>query len=190
MDKKEALKIVQENGFELKNLPIQFKKDRMIVQAAVTQHGSALKYADDSLKKDKEIVLLAVKSFGLALSCADESLKKDKEIVLEAVKQGELEVIDYCADESLRKDREFFLEAVKINGWALDYANNDDWTEEEYKEIVLEAVKDNFDAIHSIAEPYEYLKDDPDILKAANLSEPLSKYEIEQSIILSNKKKK
>ena len=35
MDKKEALKIVQENGYELENLPDEFKKDKEVVLAAV-----------------------------------------------------------------------------------------------------------------------------------------------------------
>jgi len=35
MDKKEALKIVQESGYELENLPDEFKKDKEIVLEAV-----------------------------------------------------------------------------------------------------------------------------------------------------------
>ena len=37
MDKKEALKIVQESGSELENLPDEFKKDKEVVLAAVKQ---------------------------------------------------------------------------------------------------------------------------------------------------------
>ena len=64
MDKKEALKKVQESGSELGNLPDEFKIDKDVVLAAVKQDGGALQYADDSLKKDKEIVLIAVKQYG------------------------------------------------------------------------------------------------------------------------------
>ena len=35
MDKKEALKLVQKNGYELENLPEEFKKDKEVVLAAV-----------------------------------------------------------------------------------------------------------------------------------------------------------
>ena len=77
MDKKEALKIVQESGRELENLPDEFKKDYEIVLEAVKNHGSALEYADDSLKKDKEIVLIAVKQDTSALQYAADNIKKN-----------------------------------------------------------------------------------------------------------------
>ena len=56
MEKKEALKIIKEDG-------------------------NALEYADDSLKKDKKIVLEAVKSTGFALEYVDESLWNDPDIL-------------------------------------------------------------------------------------------------------------
>ena len=52
MDKKEALKIVQESGYELENLPDKFKKDKDVVYAAMEETGDNLEFADDSLKKD------------------------------------------------------------------------------------------------------------------------------------------
>ena len=82
MDKKEALKIVQENGSELSNLPDHFKKDKQIVLEAVKQYGLALYHADRSLRKDKEVVLEAIKGNGGALEVADKSLKKDKLFIL------------------------------------------------------------------------------------------------------------
>ena len=57
MDKEEALKIMQKDGLELKNIPNHIKKVEEIVLEAVIQDGYALQHADDSLKKDKEIVL-------------------------------------------------------------------------------------------------------------------------------------
>ena len=44
MDKKEALKIVQEDGEELKNLPDEFKKDKEIVLEAVRNRGWGMKF--------------------------------------------------------------------------------------------------------------------------------------------------
>ena len=64
---KEALKIVQEDGWRLENLPAHFKKDKEIVLEAVKQFGLALQHADKSLKKDKEIVVEAMKEDGVAL---------------------------------------------------------------------------------------------------------------------------
>ena len=57
MDKKEALKIVQENGSELSNLPDHFKKDKQIVLEAVKQDGWYLEFADKNFKKDKKFIL-------------------------------------------------------------------------------------------------------------------------------------
>ena len=89
MDKKEALKIVRDDGLKFKDLPDHFKKDKEIVLAAIKYINSAvgrkggyvLKFADDSLKKDKEVVLAAVKSNEAALEFADDSLKNDPDIL-------------------------------------------------------------------------------------------------------------
>ena len=51
MDKKEALKIVQESGSELGNLPDEFKKDKDVVLVAVKQDGYVLQYADEKFQE-------------------------------------------------------------------------------------------------------------------------------------------
>jgi len=58
MTKEEALKLVQEEGHELENLPDHFKKDREIVLEAVRQSGYALKHADDSVSRRTGKMLL------------------------------------------------------------------------------------------------------------------------------------
>ena len=121
MDKKKALKIVQEAGYELGNLPKELKKDKQIVLEAVKNSSFALEYADNKLKKDKEIVLTAIKQNGHALCNADDSFKKDKEIVLTAIKQDG-SALEH-ADDSFKKDKEIVLLAVKQNLNALKYAN-------------------------------------------------------------------
>ena len=62
MDKKEALKLVQESGHELVYLPDEFKKDKEIVLEAVKQNGSALEYADETLKNDDDILVIVNKN--------------------------------------------------------------------------------------------------------------------------------
>ena len=61
MDKKEALKIVQESGSELGNLPDKFKKDKDVVYAAMVEDGDNLDFADDSLKNDPDILAIVNK---------------------------------------------------------------------------------------------------------------------------------
>ena len=52
MNKKEALRLVKKDGFELENLPAHFKKDKEIVLVAVkhSQYGHPLEYADERLR--------------------------------------------------------------------------------------------------------------------------------------------
>ena len=78
MDKKEALKIVQEDVVGgLKNLPDEFKKDKDIVLAAVKGYGDALQFAHKNLKGDKKFIIKAVSQNG-NLQFADNKLKADK----------------------------------------------------------------------------------------------------------------
>ena len=112
MDKKEALKLVQESGHELENLPDEFKKDKEIVLAALKEDGSALQYANKKLKADKEVVLAALKQDGLALKYADKKLRADKEVVLAALKQ-EVSAHQYI-DKKLKGNKDIVL-AGKID---------------------------------------------------------------------------
>ena len=121
MEKKEALKIVQESGIELENLPKELKKDKQIVLEAVKNRVDALQYAHNIFKKDKELVLEVIKQNGHALYYVDDSFKKDKEIVLIAVKEDG-SALEH-ADDSFKKDKEIVLIAVKQDLNALKYAN-------------------------------------------------------------------
>ena len=121
MDKKEALKIVQEEPLSLEELPAMFKKDKEVVLEAVTNFGDALEFADKSLKKDKEIVIEAVTNYGPALEFADERFKKDKRFILDLAKLGS-DALEF-AHESLKKDKEIILEAVKKHGSFLRFAD-------------------------------------------------------------------
>ena len=57
MDRKEFLKAVKEDPYQIENADEAFKKDKEIVLAAVNQAGGdAIEFADKSLKKDKDIV--------------------------------------------------------------------------------------------------------------------------------------
>ena len=52
MNKDEALKLVKENGLNLKNLSDDFKKDREIVLTAVKNDGFAITDADSKFLDD------------------------------------------------------------------------------------------------------------------------------------------
>mgnify|MGYP001401163425 CR=1 FL=1 len=142
MEKKEALKIVQESGIELENLPKELKKDKQIVLEAVKNRVDALQYAHNIFKKDKELVLEVIKQNGHALYYVDDSFKKDKEIVLIAVKEDG-SALEH-ADDSFKKDKEIVLIAVKQDGSALEHADD---SFKKDKEIVLIAVKQDLNAL-------------------------------------------
>ena len=64
MTREEALKLVQEDAWNLQDLPEEFKKDKEIVLAALqaVEHGElALKYADESLQNDPDILAIVNK---------------------------------------------------------------------------------------------------------------------------------
>ena len=172
IDKKEALKIVKKDGYELENLPVHFKKDKEVVLESIKETGGyTLEYADDSLKKDSEVILKALDYLSEALKYADNSLKKDKKFTLEAVKKH-WSVLEFV-DEIFKKDKEIVLEAVKQVGFALEFAHK---SLRKDKEIVLVALKSNVAhyAKHSLVDDVypdgadHNLRKDPDILAILN----------------------
>ena len=170
--KEKALRLVQKDGYELENLPVNFKKDKDIVLESIDESGGhTLEYADDSLMKDREIILRAVECLPEALQHADKILKKDRKFILEAVKRnwGLLEFVD----KSFKKDKEIVLEAVKQIGFALEFV---DKSLRKDKEIVLVALKSNvahYAKSSLVGDVYpdgadESLRNDPDILAILN----------------------
>ena len=125
MNKKEALKIVQQAEYKFKDISSDFKKDRNFVLEAVKLNGLILGWVGKKFSRDKEIVLEAVKENGYTLRNADENLKKDKDIVLEAVKESGSAL--QFSDKILRKDKKIVLEALKNNNHhffnAFDYVD-------------------------------------------------------------------
>ncbi len=119
MDKKEALKIVKNNG-KITNLPKKFQKDREIVLEAVKNDGWSL--ADVTLDykiflKDREIVLEAVKNVGIILTRVgvDKSFLKDKEIIFAAL--NSCHAMEASVDEILDNIDESLVNDEDIRDW-------------------------------------------------------------------------
>ena len=66
MDKKEALKKVKNNGWDLYELDDKFKKDKKFVMEMLTKtkDNYVLEHADASLKSDKDLQSQAQKNLG------------------------------------------------------------------------------------------------------------------------------
>ena len=164
MTKKEAMDFVSTDGSELKNLPVNFRDDKEIVLAAISNYGSSLEYASSEIKADKKIVMKAVKNGGYALQFASDNLKADRDIVLEAVKSYGW-VLQY-ASIPLRNDKQIVIESLREYGQFIRYASD---KLKRDKEVVLKAiynwndkwfVRDFFD----IVPPEIY--NDPDVMIA------------------------
>jgi len=116
MDKEEALKLVEENGFELENLSGELKKDREVVLVAVQQNGLAIQFAETSLQCDSEIVFSAIENFPMSLEYVCDDFKKDRELVLKAVTIDGY-ALQY-ADQILFKDKK--INYCKIGNVTID----------------------------------------------------------------------
>ena len=110
MDKEEALKLVEDNGFELENLSGELKKDREVVLVAVQQNGNAIHFADEQYKKDKEVVLIAINSNWSSYQFADDKLQNDKD-VLNILESNE----DYIKEKKLKLDYKFYISNQIMN---------------------------------------------------------------------------
>lgn len=61
----------------MENVRQEFKNDKDVVLAAVTNYGEALQYASEVLKNDKDVVLTAVMKSPGALQYASEKFQND-----------------------------------------------------------------------------------------------------------------
>lgn len=110
-NKETALKHITQKKFYKEDFD-NFRDDKEVVLAAVSNYGGSLAYASDRLKDDKEVVLRAIdKSDGYVLEYASDRLKDDKELALEAVKKSGGAMV--VASDKLKDDVEVVLEAVK-----------------------------------------------------------------------------
>ena len=139
----EALKSVEENGENLKNLEPHFWKDKHVALLAIKRAPSAFKYLDSSLRSNKDFIRTAVEIGGIdVLKDVDKKLSDDKKFVLSLV-QINGKALNY-ASERLKQDREIVLAAINQCALALEFA---DWGLKNDEEIVLTAIKRNGEAI-------------------------------------------
>lgn len=117
------LAVVEQIPRALKYLPLQYRRDEEIVQAALTVDGSAIRYASLDLRKDLDIVLTAVTQNGYALPYVHPSIRQDRKVVQAAVQQNGY-VLCYCVERH-RVDKEIALIAVHQDAYALRYVGRE-----------------------------------------------------------------
>ena len=177
MTKEEALQLVEDNGFQLRHLPNEFRKDEEIVLQAIYMgvrqvgvladeyffngdYEMPFFYADKTLKNSRDFVLKAVALNGSSIKYASEEFKKDKEIVLKAVSSPQLLFAYTFADPSLQNDREVVIAAIKNDGTLWKSLPDIFKKDKEILLLAIEAWGDNFDGVD------ENLFNDPDVQKA------------------------
>ena len=108
-DKELALKVVTNNGHQLKHyLSQEIINNKEIVMTAIKDYSGALKWASNKLKDDKEVVLEAIKNNGCTLKYASDRLKDDKDVVMTAIKQN-YSALEY-ASPRLQNDKDIVME--------------------------------------------------------------------------------
>ena len=93
-DKKEVLKLVQQDGRDLKYASKKLRNDKDVVMTAVHQAGTALQFASKKLRNDKEIALAALQSSSYAFKYVSPRLKQDQDIQKAAGLESEKPDID------------------------------------------------------------------------------------------------
>tara|TARA_B100000959_G_C14913741_1_gene596330 strand:- start:618 stop:956 length:339 start_codon:yes stop_codon:yes gene_type:complete len=79
--KLEALKLVKKDGFAIKSLNKNLKKDKEIVLAAVKNEAFAICYADKKFLRSKEVAKVALKNNIYVYLVLDKKLINDREIM-------------------------------------------------------------------------------------------------------------
>eukprot|EP00613_Pedinella_sp_CCMP2098_P061722 CAMPEP_0171983108 /NCGR_PEP_ID=MMETSP0993-20121228/273117_1 /TAXON_ID=483369 /ORGANISM="non described non described, Strain CCMP2098" /LENGTH=1144 /DNA_ID=CAMNT_0012635835 /DNA_START=31 /DNA_END=3461 /DNA_ORIENTATION=- len=163
-DREVVLKAVGKNGRAIRYASKRLKNDVDVVEAAIGQDKDALEFAGNEVLS--VVLIAAAKNDAVALKHASESIKKNEAAAMVAVKKYPL-VLGVVSRNlphiNWREggDKTLVLEAVKQNGNALQYAASDLKAD---KEIVLAAVQQNGNALQYAAND---LKADKEIVLAA-----------------------
>ena len=165
-------------SFAIKHASEELKSNKeFMIKAIELTEGEAFAKASDALKNDKEIVLIAVKNCSpphqcdptIVLAYASDQMRADKDIVLAAVRRNGWS-LNYASEE-LKADKDVVLVATINNPWSLTYASPALRADKEFMMYVVKAAG---------ADPLEYasaeIRNDPDILKAAEGYVPLSEH--------------
>lgn len=111
-DREFILEVLTVAGLELRNVPEQFKADKVCVLKAVKNRGISLQYASEDLRKDREVVGAAASNHKLALQYASTDLLHNKEFILELYNVHEVPLyleLYLTLPEKLRQDDDIIL---------------------------------------------------------------------------------
>jgi len=116
------LKLVAQDGGQLKYLSNQWRADRDVVLGAIQSAGFALQFAAEALRNDRTIALLAVSKTACAIQHIGSQLLADRTFWMAVLEQNG-EALKYGSDE-IKNDKELVSLAVQQNGCSLRYASD------------------------------------------------------------------
>lgn len=137
---------------------IEFASDRLkmdvdVANAVLSIDGLMICYLDDSLKRDENIILKALSKNRSSYEYIPEDVKKDKKTILNIINAGG-DIVEYL-DEELKKDRDILECAVKKNPWnLLNFKKNLNEIKDS-KEIIINAIKNDFDLMVGVDKIYQ-----------------------------------
>jgi hypothetical protein len=150
LTKLSALATVRKNVNFYETLPLDLKRDRDIIQAALNANGELLSYVPEDLRNEDN-VRIAVKSRGWALKDVTNVLKT-KDIVHLAVRNRGSAI--QFSPENLKNDPDIIRTAVSNDGNAIQFVPKDKIT----KEIAFITVSKNGNSLHFI--PIDIMDDE------------------------------
>jgi len=161
MTEERAILIVKENPHLFRKLPVEFKRNKNIVLAAISAESKIYRMVDVSLQKDKEIALATINKNLNMIFSLHKSLRKHKGFILDILKVDGIEYYLEFIDKSLFKDEYFVNEAIRRKPLTIKFASQ---AIKNNKEIVLRVIKHNGELLRYAS---ERLKNDKQILLVA-----------------------
>lgn len=123
MKKEDALKMVKENGIDIKNLSEELKNDKDIIEAALSNDGMSMFFLSLENRNKKEYALMAVKQDGKALIYLNKELQEDINVVTAALSNYG---VGYShLNQEMRRDKNLLIIALKTHPFAFESASEE-----------------------------------------------------------------
>ena len=139
-DKNRMLKVIEDDGYNLKFASESLKDDEDIVKASIKQEGIFIEFASERLRDNIEIALLAVEQNGLALGFLSERMQNNFDVVFKAVSQTGRALV--FAGKTMKDNEEIVLSALRNYPASLKFASKRIRDIKKYVLMALEGEKD------------------------------------------------
>ncbi|PCI24845.1 hypothetical protein COB57_03695 [Candidatus Peregrinibacteria bacterium] len=175
-EKKKYIDLLSQGELSLRDVPLEFRKDKDVVLVAVGYDGMALLHTCYQLKNDREVVAVALSNNVKALQYASAEMRDDKDIIMEAVFYDK-KAVKYASSRLIEEDKDvkraYYVSLVSEDANAFFTAPEDMRYD---KEVVLAAAfcSDDSGEIYFILDSTSVeLRDDIEVVMAVITQEGL-----------------